>query len=120
MRKNVIAHRLFDKNDKIKLQSVKRVTLSEIRQVYNDIEKLFRVCSFGSEYLTTFYINGTCAGKPIEKDIDHLLDLIVKDSYWLNEPERNPIAWQCVKPQKTKEELAQLNVYRQKFILPPA
>jgi len=118
MRHKIIAHRLFDKNDKNKLQSVKRVTLPEIRQVYNDIEKLFRVCSFGSRYLTTYYIEGTCGGKPIEKDIDHLLDLIVKDSYWLNEPERRPLDWEALKKTKSSEEILELNQWRKKFGMP--
>lgn len=118
MRHKIIAHRIINPDGT--LPKVTGVTLSEIKKIFNEIETLFRACCFGSEYVTSLYLNGTCGGKPIEKDIDHLLDLIVKDSYWLNEPERNPISWQCVKPQKTKEELAQLNMYRQKFSLPPA
>ena len=118
IRRQLLVHRLLDKSGR--LLEPDGIKVSEIRHAYDVTEKLFRSCSFGAEYVCTLYLNGTCGGKPIEKDIDHLLDLIVKDSYWLNEPERNPISWQCVKPQKTKEELAQLNMYRQKFSLPPA
>lgn len=119
MRRNIIAHRLFDKNNKIKLQSVKRVTVSEIRQVYNDIERLFRVCSFGSEFITSFYLpDATCGGKPIRTDIENILDLIVKNSNWLNEPEQNPEAWQATKKYKSHDEIKELNEWRNKFGMP--
>ena len=90
----------------------------EVRRIYDATENIFRSCSFGTEYVCTLYPEGTCGGKPIEKDIDCLLDLIVKDSDWLNEPERNPSVWQYIKPKHTQEEISELNKYRQKFGLP--
>ena len=116
IRHKLLAHRIIDLGGH--LSDPHGVKVSAIRRAYDATEKLFRSCSFSAEYECTLYPNETCGGKPIERDIDHLLDLIVKDSYWLNEPERNPIAWQCVRPQKTREELDELNIYRQKFGLP--
>lgn len=116
MRHQLLAHRLLDGKDY--LLNPDGIVVSEIRSAYNDVEKLFHMCSFGAEYICNFYINGTVGGKPIEKDIDHLLNLIVKDSYWLNEPERDPTGWQYVKDAKAKGEIAELNKWREKLGLP--
>jgi hypothetical protein len=116
MRDGIIAHRLFDKDGH--LLNPEGITVSEIRHIYDDVERLFRACSFGSEYATTFipYLSSvTCGGKPIEKDIDHILDLIVKDSYWLNEPKRTQPFWQGIKTVKSCEEIHELNQWRKKF-----
>jgi hypothetical protein len=117
MRHQLLAHRLLDKSGH--LQNPSGIAISEIRCAYKDVEKLFHVCSFGAEYVCTLYLNGTVGGKPIEKDIDLIFELIVKDSYWLNQPERDSILWQYEKNSKTKGEIAELNRYRQKFGLPP-
>ena len=86
IRRDILAHRLLDEDGK--LRDPPGVTLSEIHTLYNETEKLFRSCSFGAEYVTTFYMQGTCGGKPIEKDIEHILDLLIKNSPWLNRPEQ--------------------------------
>jgi hypothetical protein len=118
MRTRLLAHRLFDHHGR--LSKPHGITVSEIRLAYNAIEKIFLACSFGSEYVTTFYSAGTCAGKPIEKDIDHLLDLIVKDSFWLNRPERRGKFWPTLRQYITPEYLQELNRFRKKFGLPSA
>ncbi|MGA2092371.1 MAG: hypothetical protein ABSH16_03045 [Sedimentisphaerales bacterium] len=116
MRHQLLAHRLLDENGY--LLNPGGIVVSEIRSAYDDVEKLFNMCSFGARYVCNFYTNDTVGGKPIEKDIDQLLDLIVKDSYWLNQPERYPMRWQCAKDARTKPEIAELNKWRQKFGLP--
>jgi hypothetical protein len=120
MRNNIIAHRFLSHKEEWGVRDVEGLTVPEIRKAYNDAEKLFHVCSFGSEYITTFYPMGTCGGKPIEKDIDHLLDLIVKDSFWLNQPERRKQYWQVERQHLSEEELQELNNWRKKFGLPLA
>ncbi|MFZ2146017.1 MAG: hypothetical protein WAV28_02260 [Sedimentisphaerales bacterium] len=118
MRNRLLAHRLFDQHGC--LSNPEGVTVSEIRRAYNAIEKIFFTCSFGSEYVTTFYLDGTCAGKPIEKDIDKLLDLIVKNSNWLNQPEFMKEHWPEIRQEKSEEELRDLNTWRKKLGKPPA
>ncbi len=113
MRHQLLAHRLLDENGH--LSSPDGITIPEIRSAYDDVERLFNICSFGAEYVCNLYTNGTVGGKLIEKDIDQILDLIVKDSYWLNQPERDSILWQYEKDAKTKGEIDELNMYRQKF-----
>ena len=120
MRNKIIAHRLSDEEGR-HLLNPEGITVSEIRHTYDDVERLFRACSFGSEYATTFitYLPlATCGGKPIERDIDHILDLIVKDSYWLNKPERNEQSWQICKTTKSSAEIIELNQWRKKFGMP--
>ncbi|GAH36879.1 unnamed protein product, partial [marine sediment metagenome] len=118
MRDKVITHRFLNHKDVLGVKDVEGLTVSEIRKVYNDTEKLFRACSFGTEYITTLYLDGTCGGKPIEKDIDKLLDLIVKDSYWLNEPERKKDFWPAIRQTKSQAEITELNEFRKRFGLP--
>lgn len=117
MRNKVVAHQLLRSVTNIKVPGV---SLLEIRKVYDETEKLFRMFSFGSDYLTTFYIPGVVGGKPIVKDIDELFDLIVKNSYWLNQPERRAPFWDIQKRYKSPEDIEELNKWRAKFGLPPA
>jgi len=119
MRHIVIAHRLLD-NARAHVMDVEGVTLAEARQAYEDVQKLFRATTFGTEYVANFYIGGTVGGKPVKKDIEELLDLIVKDSCWLNEPERRAPFWQDIRPYRSAEDIAELNKWRAKFNLPPA
>lgn len=119
MRNKVISHRFLDSDGSL-VTDVEGVTLEEVRQAYDDVEKLFRACSFGADYLTTFYIPGTVGGKPVEKDIDELLDLIVKNSSWLNQPERREPFWPAIRQHKDPKEIEEINLWRRKFGLPDA
>lgn len=118
MRHNIIAHRFLNNKSGWKVKDVEGLTVSEIRKVYNDTEKLFHACSFGPEYATKFYLDGTCGGKPIEKDIDKLLDLIAKNSYWLNKPERKKDFWPAIRQTISEEDITELNEFRKRFGLP--
>ncbi len=118
MRNKVIAHRLLD-SDGACLMDVEGVTLAELRQAYEDVEKLFRACSFGTQYICNLYIGGTVGGKLVEKDIDKLLDLIARDSYWLNEPERKKDFWAAIRKNMSEEDITELNEFRKKFGMPP-
>lgn len=117
IRHKELAHREFKNNC---FPNPNGITISEIRRAYNDIENLFHACSFGIEYDTTLYPTGTCGGKPIEKDIDKLLDLIVKNSHWLNQPEFMKEHWPESRQEILEEELRDLNTWRKKFCLPHA
>ena len=119
MRNKVIAHRLLD-SDGSRVIDVEGTTLAEVRQASEDLEKLFRVCSFGTQYISNFYIGGTIGGKPVKEDIDELLDLILKNSYWLNEPEREKDFWPAIRKTMSEKDIAELNEFRKKFGMPPA
>jgi len=119
MRDRVIAHRFLDSGS-VCVVDVKGVTLAEVCQAYEDLEKLFRACSFGAQYISNFYIGGTVGGKPVKEDIDELLELILRNSYWLNEPERNKDFWPAIRERMPKEDIAELNEFRKKLGMPPA
>jgi len=119
MRHNVISHRFLD-SDSSCVKHVQGVSLAEVRRAYDDVAKLFRAVNFGVEHISTLYVGGTVGGKPVEKDIDKLLDLIVKDSYWLTEPERKQDFWPPIRETMSEEDIAELNEFRNKFGMPPA
>lgn len=119
LRHKVIAHRFLD-IDGTRLMCVEGVTLAEVCQTYKDVEKLFCACSFGTQYICNLYIGGTIGGKQVKKDIDKLLDLIIKDSYWLNEPERHKDFWPAIRQHKNPKDIEELNLWRRKFSLPDA
>jgi hypothetical protein len=121
MRNKVVAHRLLDDSHPAQVQSADRVTVPELRSLYDATEKMFFACCFGAEYKTTFIPYFVLRhGTPAPKDIDQILDLIVKDSPWLNSPERRGAFWKDVRQYKSEEYLKELNTWRQKFGLPPA
>jgi len=117
MRNKAVAHQLLRSVTNIKVTGL---SLLEIRKVYDETEKLFRMFSFGADYLTTFYIPGVVDGKPIVKDVDELLDLIVKNSPWLNQPERRAPFWPAIREHKDPKDIEELNFWRKKFGLPDA
>jgi hypothetical protein len=119
MRHKVIAHRLFD-SARAHLIDVEGVTLAEVRQAYQDVEPLFRACSFGTQYVSNLYTGGTVGGKPVKKDIQHILDLIVKNSHWLNQPEHYGDYWAATRQHMDPQEIEELNKWRAKFNLPSA
>jgi hypothetical protein len=116
IRNQLLAHRIIDPDGH--LSDPHSVKISEIRRAYDSIKKLFRSCSFGAEYECTLYPNETYRGKPIERDIDHLLDLIVKDSDWLHEPELMKEFWTDRRRIRSQEEISELNEFRKKYGMP--
>lgn len=120
MRHDLIAHRFLDDQGHLKAPHVEGVTVSTLRKVFEDVKRLFETCSFGSEYSTSLYPATAPGHKPPKKDIEQILNLIVKYSYWLNQPERRAPFWQQIKPHKAREDIEELNRWRAKFNLPPA
>lgn len=120
MRHEVIAHRFLDTQGCLKAPHIEGVSVPELRKVFEDIKRLFETCCFGCEYFTTLYPPIVPDNKPLEKDIEQILCLIVKNSYWLNQPERRAPFWQHIKPYKPIKNIEELNKWRTKFNLPPA
>lgn len=120
MRHEVVAHRFLDTQGCLKTPHIEGVSISELRKVFEDIKRLFETCCFGSEYFTTLYPPLVPGHKPPEEDIEQILELIVKNSYWLNTPERRAPFWQAEKQYKSPEQIEELNKWRAKFGLPLA
>jgi hypothetical protein len=120
LRHKVIAHRLLDTQGRLEAPHIEGVGISELRKVFEDTKRLFEACCFGCEYFTTLYPPPVPGHKAPEKDIEKILCLIVKNSNWLNQPERHAPFWQQIKPHKPIEKIEELNKWRIKFNLPPA
>lgn len=120
MRHQVVAHRILDTQESLTAPRIEGVSVSQLRKVFEDIKRLFEACCFGIEYFTTFYPPAVPGHNPPEKDIEEILDLIVKNSHWLNRPERRAPSWKHIKPYKRTEDIEELNKWRAKFGLPPA
>ncbi len=120
MRNEVVAHRFLDTKGRLKAPHIGGVSISELRKVFEDIKRLFEACCFGSEYVTSFYPPLVPGYKTTEKDIEEILCLIVKNSYWLNQPERHAPSWQHIKPHKPIKDIEELNKWRTKLNLSPA
>jgi len=120
MRHEVVAHRFLDTQGRLKALHIEGVSVPELRKVFEDIKRLFEACCFGCEYFTTLYPPAVPGYKPPEKDIEQILNLIIKNSYWLNQPERRAPFWQQLKPYKSIGYIEELNEWRTKFNLPPA
>jgi hypothetical protein len=46
------------------------------------------------------------------------MDLLIKNSLWLNHPERRVRFWQSERQYKSPEQIEELNKWRKKFGLP--
>jgi len=120
MRNDVVAHRFLNNQGQLKAQHIEGVNISELRKIFEDTKRIFETCCFGSEYITSLYPPNVPGYKPHEKDIEEILHLIVKNSYWLSQPERHAPFWQNIKPNKPIKDIEELNKWRTKFNLPPA
>jgi len=120
MRHEVVAHRFLNTQSQLKSPHIEGVNIPELRKIFEDTKRLFESCCFSIEYFTTLYPPNVPGYKPHEKDIEQILSLIVKNSYWLNQPERHSPFWQNIKPHKNVKDIEELNKWRAKFNLPPA
>lgn len=120
MRHEVIAHRFLDTQGQLGAPQIEGVSVPELRKAFEDTKRLFEACCFGSEYFTTLYPPFVPGHKTPKKDIEKILDLIVKNSNWLNQPERHSPFWPQIKPYKPIKDIEELNKWRTKFNLPSA
>jgi hypothetical protein len=118
MRHKVIAHR----DSKVVAGSLKipGLTIGDLRALYSETEALFAACSFQTEYVTTLYPPDTFGGRPIEKDIERFMKLLLTDSEWLMEPERDGVWWPEMRKRKSQTDLDELNHWRGQLGLPEA
>lgn len=121
IRHSAIAHRILDPKTGYPKNQLPEVSLQELRRLFNSIHRLFGVLSFGSSYVTLIgdLMPGMIDGQPTRTCLDEVLDAILKDSYWINEPEKNSW-WQDCRKHKSSEELQFLNKYRKRIGLAKA
>jgi hypothetical protein len=118
LRHKVIAHRdpcVVDGS-----LSIPGLSIKDLRAIYSETEALFGACSFHAEYFTTLHPEGTVRGNPIEKDIERIMNLLVKYSHWINQPEIKAQFWPVIRQGISQAEIEELNRWREKLGLPPA
>jgi hypothetical protein len=118
MRHKVIAHR----DPLIVTGSLKiaGLTISDLRALYSETEALFGDCCFRTEYVTTLYPPDTVGGRPVERDIERFMRLLLRDSEWLMEPERDGVWWPEMRKRMSQADLDELNRWRLQLGLPEA
>lgn len=121
IRHNYIAHRLVDMHTALPKQELSGVKLQELRQLLDATHSLFSALSFGGAYATLAgdFMPGTVGGKPRRTCLDEVLDAVLRDSYFVNEPERDQW-WHEMRKRMSPEELELLNKYRKRVGLPEA
>jgi len=124
IRHSYIAHHNLQKRFASTSEEVaaQRLTFDEIKIARDEIIEVFDVLTLGVGYQTNpiEYDPKVIVPSQMDKrtDIEVLLDLMAKDSYLVNLPERNPQLWPHLLAGMTIKRREQLNAFRRKFSLP--
>jgi hypothetical protein len=120
-RNNYIAHRLVDKANG-NLQSAVSIDLRELRQLFDATHRLFGAISFGGARITLRddLMPCTIGGKPPPTCLDTVLDAVLRESEFVNFPERQKEFWPILRNGMGLEKLRIMNEIRCRFGLPEA
>jgi len=122
IRNKHVAHRLFDRQNGSPKEVFARVSLNELWKLFDATHLLFGALSFGSAYVTLLgdLIPGTVGGQPTRTCLDDVLDAVLRDSYFVNEPERREQWWQSDRKRMKPDDLQLMNDLRKRIGLPEA
>lgn len=113
-----VAHLLLED---VQNGSVLSLGLADLDALVSEAEKLYRPLLFGASatFLPFPYDPAVRAPDPVtETDVERILLLFARDSYVLNEPERNARWWPELRKRKTDEEIEFINAWRKRVGLP--
>lgn len=121
IRHHRIAHVLIDRASGDYSQSLAGVSLEELRLLFNDSHLLFGALCFGSAYATLAgdLIPSTVGGVTTRTCLDKVLDAVIRDACFVNQPERDDW-WRDIRKHKSEEELRIMNELRKRVGLPEA
>jgi AbiU2 len=101
---------------------VDALTFGEIREIVQELTRLFEVASFSMEYryLTIAYDPAVRhpVGTDPRPDIERILDGIARESSVLHEPELSPVAWPHLRSALAPQMVERFNHYRRRCGLP--
>ncbi|MFA6135554.1 MAG: hypothetical protein WC869_16195 [Phycisphaerae bacterium] len=122
MRNNYIAHRSKDEQSGLPKEGLAGVTLEELWVLFDEVHSLFGALSFGSAYVTLAgdLMPSTVGGEPTRTCLDGLLDAVLRDSLFVNEPERKEKLWPGRRKHRKPESLRVMNELRKRIGLPEA
>lgn len=122
IRHNHIAHRLIDKQTGYLKDQCASVSLQELRKLFDAAHSLFGALSFGAAYVTLNgdLMPGTSGGKPTRTCLDKMLDAVIRESDFVNEPELMQPWWPDIREHMAPEKLRTMNELRTRVGLPEA
>lgn len=122
IRDSRIAHRLVDRQTGFPKEGLAGVKLEELWALFDGAHSLFGALSFGSAYVTLAgdMMPSTVGGEPRRTCLDGVLDAVLRDSFFVNEPERRPKLWAKHRKHSTPERLGIMNELRKRIGLPEA
>jgi hypothetical protein len=120
--RHTLAHRFIDKKTGSPEEATAGVSLKQLRRLFDATQRIFGALSFGSSYVTLPGDLAPCTvgGQPRPTCLDTVLAAVLRNSDFVNRPERRaqwwPIERQCI----NVEELRLLNELRRQIGLPDA
>lgn len=122
IRNNRIAHRLIDRQGGGPLQTIAGVSLEELWRLFDATHSLFGALSFGAAYVTLAgdQTPSTVGGQPTRTCLDEVLDAVLRDSHFVNWPERRARRWLAHREHMDPGKLEVMNELRKRIGLPEA
>ena len=112
-----IAH-IFVDDDGMPSKTGHRISESEIEELYGATRNLFKTASLTEEFVIDTHELTVGPSKP--RPMDKMLELVAKNSNWINMPESRKEWWPMHRKHMKPEELEELNNWRARFNMPPA
>ena len=98
------------------------VSLDELWRMFRAAHSLFGSLSFGSAYVTLIgdLMPSTVGGQPTRTCLDEVLDAVLRQSYFVTQPERRAQWWAEDRKRKRPEVIQVMNDLRKRIGLPEA
>jgi len=120
IRTNQVAHQLIDRQSGSPQDAVVKVSFNELKMLFYATQNLFGALSFGAAFVTLVgdLIPGTIGRQPTRTCLDDVLDKVLRDSHFVNQPERRAQWWPVDREHMDAKELQLMNKLRKRIGLP--
>jgi hypothetical protein len=120
IRDNYVGHLVIDKNTGIPELEKISVNLDDLQKLFKAAHGLFGAISFGASYATLGgdLIPSTINGKRSRSCLQRVMDAVLRDSDFVNQPERRAPYWEMDKICMTRDQLRTMNDLRKRIGLP--
>lgn len=122
LRNSIIAHRLIDRRTGDFTSSHKPVNLAELRLLFDATHAMFGALCFGGAFATLSgdLMPGTVGGKLMPTCLETVLNAVLRDSDFVNEPERRGQYWPGLREYLDDERVRVMNECRRRIGLSEA
>jgi hypothetical protein len=120
IRDHYVAHQVIDKGTASPKVASVSVNFDDLQRLFDAAHGLFGAISFGASYGTLGgdLMPSTIGGKRSRTCLDSVLDAVLRDSDFVNQPERRAEYWQMDRQFMNPERLRRMNVLRKRVGLP--